>query len=1330
MAELYNWKRFWCPRSGSINLADGGYLSDPEATWGKIYNPDLVAFETLSSSPCLALLGEPGIGKTKALEAERAELVSRIKEQGNQPFFLDLRSYGDESRLVQKLFASPEFVAWQGGTHQLHIFLDSLDECLLRIDTLASLLVDEFKQYQDQAERLYLRIACRTAVWPTVLEEGLRAIWGEDAVGVYELAPLRRVDVAAAASAEGFSADDFLKELGQKKVVPLAIKPVTLGFLVNTYRRHNNQFPANQKLYQLYLEGCRLLCEETNANRHSSNQTGDFDVEQRLIVAARIAAITIFANKFAVWNGVDQGDVPDEDILLRKLCQGHESINGNKFEINQDVIEEVLNTGLFSSRGLQRMGWAHQTYAEFLAAWYLVQYKVPLVEVRDLLFSHEDPDHRLIPQLHETAAWLASMDSDILQEILKTDPDVLLQSDLPTDNNVRLLIVENLLILHEQKKLVFRDWDKHIRYEKLNHSKLANQLRSYICDSSRQDDARDLAIDIAKACEINELQEELVVLALDSSQSIYLRINAANSLCSLGDEKTRLKLKPLAMSQLSEDEDDQLKGYALRATWPEWLTAEEIFQTLTPPKKGNFFGGYQAFIDREFALQLQPNDLIVALEWLQKQGLRCFGHPFDKLGNTILLKAWENFDLPGIVKSFTKIALLQWKDYQEIITQDSDLTQQFATTLVSDSRKRRIFLEQLVLFILETQENPNFLLSSVTENILLEQDVFWMVEKTLNSSNENMQRLWAQLLQWSFNQQDAKQVDIIIIAAQTNSILREVFTYYLEIIELDSAQAEQLRSDYVSAHTRRQSPTLLDPPPKERVLQLLEKLENGDLDAWWHLNREMTLKSDSKYYENESELDLTKLPGWQEAEKITQRRIIEGAKQYIDQKDDVDSSWIGTNTYSRPAKAGCRALQLIFLEDKDFLDTLLAEKWKKWAATVIASPSSSGHDDSYLEIVKLAYRYAAQESINTLMILIDHDNQEYGSIFATNRFGKCWDDRLKLALLEKAKDPLLKPKCIGQLLEELLKRGLNQAGDFAQSLIQLPLPVVEPEHERTLIGARILFENSDSSNWSFLWALIKQDTLFGREVLESGASRYSSGMKLHITETQIANLYIWLVNQYPYDEDSDYSNDSGTHSVTDRDCMGRLRDNVISQLEERGTLQACTELQRLIQELPNIVWLEKSLITAKSNMRQKTWKPPEVEAILQLNHLSDKSQGASHVTNHYNFDQRNSTIGVNVANEGSNIQLQQTINNNLGQSLTEAAAEIQRLLKQLEQANPAATESEQIGYVSAATNPEIKQRAIAALLQGGETAIEEFVLENKYLKVGKSILKGWLNPNG
>jgi len=77
-------------------------------------------------------------------------------------------------------------------------------------------------------------------------------------------------------------------------------------------------------------------------------------------------------------------------------------------------------------------------------------------------------------------------------------------------------------------------------------------------------------------------------------------------------------------------------------------------------------------------------------------------------------------------------------------------------------------------------------------------------------------------------------------------------------------------------------------------------------------------------------------------------------------------------------------------------------------------------------------------------------------------------------------------------------------------------------------------------------------------------------------------------------------------------------------------------------------------------------------------------------------------------------------------TLAELAAEIQRLLKQLEDTNPLATEPEQIAYVNLATKPDFKQRAIGALKEGGEVAIEEFFLENKYLKVGKAVVKGWL----
>jgi predicted transcriptional regulator len=82
------------------------------------------------------------------------------------------------------------------------------------------------------------------------------------------------------------------------------------------------------------------------------------------------------------------------------------------------------------------------------------------------------------------------------------------------------------------------------------------------------------------------------------------------------------------------------------------------------------------------------------------------------------------------------------------------------------------------------------------------------------------------------------------------------------------------------------------------------------------------------------------------------------------------------------------------------------------------------------------------------------------------------------------------------------------------------------------------------------------------------------------------------------------------------------------------------------------------------------------------------------------------------------------------QTLAEAAEEIQKLLKQLEQTSPNATESEMVIYVNDETSPGFKRRVSGALQATGEAAIDEFILENKYLKVVKAAIKGWLQPDG
>lgn len=336
-------------------------------------------------------MGEPGIGKTYALK-EAKDVIEARSDEKDRTHWVDLGRSRSEDKLIRDIFEHETFISWQNGGNSLYLFLDSLDECILRIDTIASLLIDEFKRYPRQ--RLFLYIACRTAMWPISLENELKQLWGREAVGIYELIPLRKKDVIEAAKANKLDSDNFLKEIGEKNVVPLAIKPVTLDLLINIYS-NNQSLPPTQ--VELYLKGCKLLCDESNRVRREALLLGAFTATQCMAVASRIAAITVFAQRYAIWTDLDRGNVPKEDITIQELCGGYENVEGSEFLINEKSIKETLKTGLFSSRGPDRMGWAHQTFAEFMASQYLIQNEMTTDQIMSLLVHPFDPHGRLSP---------------------------------------------------------------------------------------------------------------------------------------------------------------------------------------------------------------------------------------------------------------------------------------------------------------------------------------------------------------------------------------------------------------------------------------------------------------------------------------------------------------------------------------------------------------------------------------------------------------------------------------------------------------------------------------------------------------------------------------------------------------------------------------------------------------------------------------------------------------------------------------------------------------------------------------------------------------------
>jgi hypothetical protein len=94
MQVIYPWPRFWVPRDGVIDLSDAGFLRDP-TDW-LAQPPSPVPLAALQHWRSLALLGEPGIGKSTTLKEEADRVASLPAEADLVSIYVDLRAFSSE----------------------------------------------------------------------------------------------------------------------------------------------------------------------------------------------------------------------------------------------------------------------------------------------------------------------------------------------------------------------------------------------------------------------------------------------------------------------------------------------------------------------------------------------------------------------------------------------------------------------------------------------------------------------------------------------------------------------------------------------------------------------------------------------------------------------------------------------------------------------------------------------------------------------------------------------------------------------------------------------------------------------------------------------------------------------------------------------------------------------------------------------------------------------------------------------------------------------------------------------------------------------------------
>lgn len=1179
----YEWKRFWCPRLKNISLSDEGYLYDPDCKWGHLYNPHVVSFESISKVQCLGLLGEPGSGKSHAIQQAKKKL-----EEDKNTLLIDLRSCGSEASLYRNLFDNPSFVAWIEGDYELHLFLDSLDECLLRIDYVVPLLIEELRRLPIQ--RLFLRISCRTAEWPNTFESELREIWGKENIEVLELAPLRSKDIKEALVKNNLDVEKFMTEVREKEVTSFAIKPVTFNFLLNQYRI-NEKLPSTQS--ELYLRGCELLCEETNENRITSRKKGRLTIRERLTIASRIAAITIFSNKYAIWKGTNFGNVPHEDVTLQELSDGGKRETSNDFVISENDIEETISTGLFTSRGINQLGWAHQTYAEFLAALYVIENKLSPLQIMTLIQHPEDKEGKLIPQLHEVSAWLASMNSDMFNEIVKSEPQVLLRSDIATANaKDKEILVSGLLEQYEEEKAA--DWDYEIksRYFKLVHPNLVEQLKPYLLDKNKGIIVRRATILIAEACKLKGLLEELLNIALDPTEILQIRVRAAHFIGEVGDKKHKVKLIHLAKELTEDDPDDDLKGLALNALWPSYISIQELFSLITPIKRINYLGPYKMFLNHTLLNTLQTHHLPCALKWVEDQpSMHELDDPYDDIVNYILKKSWLNLDMPGILPSFAAAVLSRLKYYD---------TLSFADDLQNSHQKRR----NLILNIITSKQyEGNLARTLINSPLFTAKDLTWMVDNLLSTNLGNEQKIWAELIYNNFSISIPSEVELVYNTARESQYLEALVRDFFGGVQLSSLEAKKLKERYLikKMRNRKISKPSSNIPNLQTIIIYLDDFDSGDLDSWWKLNYYMAISSDGIKL-NEFEPDLTTLFGWGLTDGNTKNRIIAAARSFI-LYGNIDAEMCFTHTIYRPAHGGFRAFKLLLNYDQEFVLNLSKDVWRKWIPAIMTYPTITTNDSEKTrnELIGFAYAYNPEEVIKTLLRLVDAENVKSDYLFITRAVEGCWDNKIGIALLSKVKENDLKNKFVDSILHDLLKHKVEGAIEFTKSLISNPLPVEEKKRETTIIAARQLLTKFGKTEWDNIWEIIKNNPQFGREVIISIANNENGyGEIINLPEKNIADLYIWLVQQFPFEEDPKYENERMAHFIGSREQVAEFRDMNLRLLKNKGTFEACNEIKRISKEFPKFTELKWTLLEAQSTTRRYTWLPPKPVDIINL----------------------------------------------------------------------------------------------------------------------------------
>jgi energy-coupling factor transporter ATP-binding protein EcfA2 len=1151
--------RFWFPSQSSRSHLDG-FLPDPESPSLLVTPPAVTTSKEAMSHRYVALLGPPGSGKSTFVR-QGAEILP--KATNAEILRIGLGSIGTEDRFVSALTTSPQYVRWIAGQDELCLILDGFDEAQQKVPHLAMVFMDLLNLWPLQ--RLWLRITCRTAEWPAHLNEWLKDMPDSE---VFEVAPLRHVD---AVQAVGDLPDPggFIDELMERGLSPLASMPLSLELLMLAFE---SQGRVPKDRVEAYASGLLALCEEQSAQRRLSDANPILPGEV-LVAAEATAAAMVFTGRDGVWvgpvSGASRGDLTFQDIspILP-------STSADKLA----VLTKLSRSALFQGAGAQRLGWAHATFQEFLAARWCTSHLTSRRQIQPLLCAS---DGKLFPRTRRVAAWLVSMQPEEFRWLCEIDAQSIAGEIDVADESLRAAVLDALLTEVADGTYI-RNWG--MRYENLRHSSVSDQLKQWLGSDSV--DVRCMAVELAGETAALGLADVLVSLALDPAEPHSLRYRSVLALNDMGWTGAELLVLLDTPALLENDEKLELRGAAIDASHPHALSASQALKYLTLEPAPMFFGHYAVAVHLVADALSSASDLSSITEWLSLPVSEAEG--LSELRDAALGVCCDQLDDREARSAALASIRKRLHHYQPIIGIRG-------LTLPEWTDRRR----RATLLMLASECSEDELIAVIScaqqDRLTRRTDFQWMLDQLVLADPPTKNGLVI-LITHLFMPDDYGHANALASLPDNHVLVTGALSHWCGSVELDSDEGRKQRASWQRYHPSSETPEVRTGGQDEVndwINRNLNLFDEGDLAAYGHALQLITALPGTKTVGLQFQPDLTKHARWAILDIRARRRLIAGAIAFLSRAKCEQDIWQPSGRTSRVAVAGHRALILLLHTSERKLDELAPEVWQEWAPVIVLNqPAVNGVSDADHEtLLRKALPHARAALIKALVFTISEADRSGRTPHVARDCGILWGPDLEAHLIALLTS--VSTNTTGELAETLLMCHSDKGRAALESWLAPASREFTDEHRKSALTA--LLCHSAESSWAMIQATLdKQPAVAVASVLEL-ADR--TRQHLDLSDEHLGYFLSWMETHFPRGDDPEFDDENG---FTPRAQTGRWRDRMAELLVDHGTREAVEALQRLAESRPDETWRRSMVARAMRSHRDLVWEPVELDTFRMM----------------------------------------------------------------------------------------------------------------------------------